>query len=594
MRYPRARSRVSTSLLFGATGVLASIATADVPADTRIHPATWECLDRADDGLVKAWVLFDRADKGLASSAAYEAAVGTLASTYHRRSIQRRRLRRTLPGLFDIHDLPVSWGYLEQIRATGARLRVVSRWLNGVSVLADRGQLERIDRLPFVKIVQPVRRGRKPIPVVGPVGPIGEPPRGDGAAQGLGAPAGGRDWYGESEGQLTQINLINLHDSGLTGDGVVVGVLDTGFQRSHVAFNEPGHNIEVVAEWDFISDDPNTAFEDGDPLSQHSHGTKVLGVIGAYKPGELVGGAYDASFILCKTEDTTDEYEAEEDYYVAGLEFVEANGGDMVTSSLCYDDWYTQSDFDGMTAVTTIAVNIATGNGVHCCNAVGNEGHDSDPQTSHLMAPADAFEVIACGAVDSLDEIAWFSGDGPTADGRVKPEVLARGLNTRTVSSSSDSEYVGASGTSFATPLVTCAVACLIEAHPEWTVGRMRTYLMQTASDYAANGTYDPTYVRGYGIVNAAQAAEGDCNENGVDDATDITEGTSDDCNHNTVPDECDIALGQSPDTNDDGTPDECQRAPIPTVSQWGMTVMVLLALTAGTILFRNGGTRYA
>jgi subtilisin family serine protease len=537
-------------------------------------------LDQAEDGQVKAWVLFDLTDKGLASAEALEATLDDLASTYHPRAIQRRRLRRTLPGLFDIHDIPVSQSYIDQVRATGAEIRVVSRWVNGISVRADREQLARLDALPFVKVIQPVRHGPK-------IEPTGVEPIPGGASQGgAAAPAGG-SFYGASEEQLTQINLISLHGQGFTGNNVIVGILDTGFNRSHVAFNDISHPVDIVTEWDFINDDGDTSYEDGDPENQHRHGTLILGVLGAYKPTELVGGAYDASFILCKTEDTTDEYPGEEDFYVAGLEFIEANGGDMATASLTYSDWYTQADMDGMTAVTTIGVNIATANGVHCCNAAGNAGHDDDPETSHLGAPADALRVFTCGAVDFEGVIASFSSDGPTADGRVKPEVLARGVYTSTVSASNDTEYTTASGTSLSTPLVACAVACLVQAHPDWTAEQMRSYVMHTAGDYVANQTYDPLYVRGYGIVDAATAAEGDCNDNDIDDATDIATGTSQDCNENGIPDECDIAYGTSRDMNGDGIPDECAFA-IPTVSEWGIVVMALLVLATATLVFRR------
>ena len=245
------------------------------------------------------------------------------------------------------------------------------------------------------------------------------------------------------------------------------------------------------------------------PSSQHNHGTMILGCIGSYQPGELVGGAYDASFVLAKTEDTSGEYEAEEDNYVAGLQFIEANGADMATSSLGYIDWYTQSQLDGETAVTTIAMNIANSNGLHVCTAAGNEYHDSDPATSSLIAPSDAYRVITCGATDLGGSITSFSSEGPTADGRVKPEVLACGSSTDTVSPSSDTGYTTADGTSLSTPLVACAVACLIEAHPEWTVDELRDALFQTADDYVANGTHDPLFVRGYGVVNALRGDPG-------------------------------------------------------------------------------------
>jgi len=546
---------------------------------SRLHPALLrQFAGHADDHQVKAWVFFEDT-KGFATDAQRNGVLRDLRSTYHPRSVQRRRLRRTDPGLFDVRDLPVPTRYVEAVRAMGVRVGVVSRWVNAASVWGTQRQLMEMARLPFVKEIQPVRRGSKPDPVnVRDAG-------------GVAATAG---FYGESEDQLKQINLIDLHNAGFTGAGVIVGILDTGFQRTHEAFNQPGHLLTVVAEHDFVDGDGNTAIEPGDPPGQHNHGTWILGTLGAYLPNTLVGGAYDASFILCKTEDIRSETPVEEDNYVAGLEFIEANGGDMATASLGYIDWYTQADLNGLTAVTTIAVNTATANGVHCCNAAGNEGHDADPLTSHLIAPADALKVLTCGAVDNTGLIAYFSSDGPSADGRVKPEVLARGVSTKTVSASSDPPYttVEVSGTSLSTPLVASAVACLIEAHPDWTVDQMRRYLLYTAKDYVANHTYDAKYVRGYGIIDAMAAAAGDCNGNLVPDATDIANATSKDCNANGIPDECDIADGRSLDTNADGIPDECPPPPIPTMSTWGAFAAALALLSAGAVVLHRRGAK--
>lgn len=518
-----------------------SVQESDPGSTSKLHPTMLRRLnDATDAGTVKAWVLF--ADKDIADRREYDAAVRTVASTYDPRAIERRRLRRARPELFDEQDLPVPEHYLDQVAASGAELRVVSRWVNGVSVVGTRAQFERIAELSFVRIIQPVRRGRKILPkqVVDLPAPV--LPRG-----GVSQTASG-SFYGESEEQLAQLNLINVHNDGYTGAGVVVGILDTGFQRSHSAFNDPTHPLSVIAEYDFIDDDPDTSIEPGDPDSQHRHGTLILGTLGAYEPGGLVGAAYDASFILCKTEDTTDEYPGEEDNYVAGLEFIEANGGDLATSSLSYSDWYTGSDYDGLTAVTTIAVNTATANGLHCCTAAGNGGHDDDPATARLGAPADAFQVLTCGAVDATGTTASFSSDGPTADGRVKPEVLARGVNTRTVSPSNDVDYAGAGGTSLSTPLVAGVVACLVQARPEWTVDQLRSHLLETSDYYVANGTFDPTFVRGYGVVNAAAALGGlDCNGNGIPDDQDIADQTSTDDDGNGVPDECECAAVSDP-----------------------------------------------
>lgn len=496
----------------------------------------------------KAWVLFT--DKGI-QPRSYAAALTEISSKYNARALHRRQLRRTRPGLVDADDLPVSPSYIDQVAACGASIHVASKWVNGVSVIATRQQLECVERLPFVRIIQPVRQAQRIEPVEVDEGPFVPPTNADAGAVSLVLD------YGESLAQLQQINLVALHNAGYTASGVIVGILDTGFERSHVAFNEPTHPLTVVAEHDFVSNDGDTSFNPADDPTQHRHGTMILGTLGAYKPGQLVGGAFDASFVLCKTEDNSQEVPAEEDNYVAGLEFIELHGGDMATASLGYIDWYTQADLDGMTAVTTVAVNVATANGLYCVNAAGNGGHDSNPATSNLIAPADAVQVLACGAVDNTGIIAGFSSDGPTADGRVKPEVLARGSNTRTVNPSSTTTYLGVSGTSLSTPLVAGAMACLIEAHPTWTVQQMRTYLMLTASDYVANHTYDATYVRGYGIINAFAASAQDCNANGNNDLSDIAMGTPD-CNGNSIPDACDLATN-SRNCNGNSIPDECE-----------------------------------
>ncbi len=467
-------------------GVVAMI----VPA---ARPETPPALASVEVSPLVEWVFFT--DKGIGSPAELEAALARVAATADPHTIARRRARRTLPGLFDENDVPVVASYIDAVKATGAHVRVTSKWVNAVSVEATAEQLAAIKQLPFVKGTQPVARSRRsePLPEFSPVESAG----------GDENPAG---FYGRSEEQLTQINLIQLHEAGYTGQGIRIGILDTGFLRTHDAFNDPNHPLQVIAEYDFVNDDPNTAPEGNDDPGQHTHGTIILGTLGAYLPNEYVGAAYDASFILCKTEDITSETPVEEDYYVAGLEFIEANGGDMATASLIYIDWYNQSDLDGQTAVCTIGVNNATANGVHCCNAAGNSGHDQDPNTSHLGAPADAFQVITCGAVEPTGEIAGFSSDGPTADGRNKPEVLARGTQVLSVSPNNDTRYSESAGTSLSTPQVAGVVACLTSARPNWTVDQLREALFASGDYFVANGTFDPMFVQGFGVINAYNA----------------------------------------------------------------------------------------
>jgi hypothetical protein len=475
--------------------------------EVKIHRSVDRLLAERE-GPVHVWVFFE--DKGPIDIAR---ALGDLERTYDPRAIRRRRLRRTAPGLFDERDLPVHQGYVDAVTAGGAALRARSRWVNGVSVLATRAQVRAIATLPFVSRIQPVRK-------IGPAPAPDRPADVKPPAGGTAAGAGG--FYGLSEEQLAQINVIALHQQGFTGQGMLIGALDTGFSITHDAFNFTGHPLQVVAAWDFLDDDPNVGIDPGDHPEQHHHGTQVLGTMGAYNPGTLVGSAYDAGYILAKVEDVEGEYPAEEYMFVEGLEFIEARGGDVATSSVVLYDYYAQDQLDGLTSVMTIGMNTATANGVHCLQGAGNQGHDSDPETSSLLPPSDGFQVIAVGSVDNTGASAWFTSDGPTADGRVKPEVLARGVLSQTVHPDIDNAYQGVNGASFATPTTAGAVACVVQAHPDWTVDQMRWALIHTADYYIAHGTFDPLYIRGYGIVDALAAAgntpprPGDLDEDGV------------------------------------------------------------------------------
>ncbi|HET9234623.1 MAG TPA: S8 family serine peptidase, partial [Candidatus Eisenbacteria bacterium] len=281
-----------------------------------------------------------------------------------------------------------------------------------------------------------------------------------------------------------------------SGAGVRVMVLDTGFLKSHPAFAL----TNWIAEWDFVNEDGNTANEAGDIATQHNHGTGVWGVAGGYAPGALIGPAFAAEWVLAKTENVPTETHAEEDNYVAALEWADTLGVDVTTASLAYfgfDDGtgYTKSQLDGDTAVITRAVDLAVAKGIACVNAMGNSG----PMATSLETPADADSVIAVGAVDSCAVIPNFSSRGPTWDGRTKPEIVARGVSTYWARASGG--FAGASGTSLATPLIGGLAALLKEAHPSWSGFQIRAALMATGTQ---SGAPDNNY--GWGLAQASSA----------------------------------------------------------------------------------------
>ena len=416
---------------------------------------------------------------------------------------------RALP---DEHDLPPLEPYVRRVAEYG-RLRHVSRWLNAVSVdldAADPARLEALRALPFVRTVRPVAVAR-PTSVGpswdeagNPLEVVLEPQVRSiqGAAGGARAPAGfeyGLLDYGSCLGQLTEIGVPALHALGYSGNRVRAMMIDTGFRKDHEAFARS----ELVAEWDFIFEDGNVQNEAGDLEWQHNHGTATWAIAGGYAPGVLIGPAYGAPFWLAKTEDVGSETRAEEDNYVAALEWAELSGVALTTASLsyvCFDDefCYEIEDKNGDTAVISIAIDIAAAHGILCINSQGNYG--CAPVS--LGTPADADSVIAVGAVDSLNQIASFSACGPTYDGRLKPEVVARGVLARTASATEVNTYGWGSGTSFSGPLVAGAAALLLEVHPEWGPMEVRAALMNTA-DRAA----EPDTQYGMGRIDAGLAA---------------------------------------------------------------------------------------
>ncbi len=434
-----------------------------------------------ENGKVKVWVFFT--DKGVYTKGQFESATLAARETLAPRALARR-VKHGISAI-EFADLPVNERYVDLVANAGAKLRWASRWLNAASFEVDQAALDLIGKFPFVERIQPVAvyKRSKDSPVDDKS--VIQQEKSGLDSKGLS--------YGSSAAQLTQISVPQCHDSNYAGQGIIISMFDSGFRTTHNSFTQILSQGRLLAKYDFVFHDTVVDNEANDDASAWSHGTSTWSTCGGENPGVHYGPAYKASFILCKTEDIRTETVVEEDNWVAAVEFADSVGTDIISSSLGYSDWYTTSDYNGRTCVSTLGALQAARYGILVCNSIGNSG----PGATTMGAPADADSIISVGAVTSTGALSSFSSRGPTADGRMKPEVCARGSSDYLASSSSDADYSYGSGTSFSCPLTAGAAAVIWGAHPDWTNMQVREAMMSTASRAS---TPDNSY--GWGIVN--------------------------------------------------------------------------------------------
>ena len=297
------------------------------------------------------------------------------------------------------------------------------------------------------------------------------------------------------------MGVPGLHEMGFHGEGVVVAVFDGGFAGlNHEVFS----STRIVATFDFVNGDPDVG--DGADQGEGSHGTMTLSVLGGRREGELMGPAFGADFILAKTENSASETPVEEDNWAAAAEWAEGMGADVISSSLGYLDYdspfpsYSFRDMNGQTAISTRAAELAAARGVVVVNSAGNSG--DHPEHNTLGAPADGASVLAIAAVGPTASRAPFSSVGPSADGRMKPDLAAQGLAVTVAAPGTVSAYRTANGTSFSCPLAAGAVALILQINPEAPPDVVTSVLRATASQAGA-----PDKLLGWGLVNAPAAA---------------------------------------------------------------------------------------
>lgn len=383
-------------------------------------------------------------------------------------------------------DIPVNQAYIDGVLAIGEiDLLLRSKWFNAITIYTTNASLlDSILALDYVNQIKSARKYKK------------------GEYENEEVVVAEKEYdpseYGESFHQLAMLNGDYLHEQELLGQGMFIYVCDGGFRYldERTAFDHLFENGRIIGTHDFV---------DGDDFvyEASNHGTNVMGTMAGVIPDELIGTAPEASYFLARTEDVSSEFLIEEDNWIAGAEMADSIGADIITTSLSYttfDDQstdHTYEDLDGQTTRVAIGAGIASTKGMLIVTSAGN--YFTNPW-HYIGSPADAFDCLAIGAITSDSLHSSFSSAGPSADGRVKPEIVAMGTAAVTAAASVDA-IAHVNGTSFSGPIIAGISSCLWQAFPDATSLEIRQAIIESSHMYET-----PDDLMGYGIPNYEEA----------------------------------------------------------------------------------------
>jgi serine protease AprX len=406
------------------------------------------------------------------------------------RSVQRR----TRQGIaVKPRDLPVNPAYVAQVRAVpGVQVWYTSRWLNAAVVVCDASLLPTVLTLPCVRTSGALNR---PATQLTPAKLEPEEPAATALNRLTGTPAD----YGSAFGQADMLGAVAMHDAGFRGEGMQIAVFDAGFPgvNTTAPFASLLADGRVASTFNFVDKNTSVYLRDG-------HGTNCLSTMAANQVGTFIGTAPKATYRLCITEDTGSENPIEEANWLLAAEYADSCGVDVINSSLGYTTFdnpalsHTYADMNGRNTIAAQAATVAARVGMLVVNAAGNDGNGG---WRYIGAPADADSIISVAAVTAALTRASFSSYGPSADGRIKPDLAAQGGSAAIVSTSG--APARGNGTSFACPILAGMAAGFWQANPGLTAQQVISYLKQSATQAKA-----PDNSLGWGIPNFPKANE--------------------------------------------------------------------------------------
>ncbi len=395
----------------------------------------------------------------------------------------QRRANQSIP--ITEQDLPVNPQYIAEIESTAAVI-YTTKWFNAALVETDSTTLPTLQALSFVTSIELVAPG----PIAPQIGRRSKKAKNR---------AQSTTRIQSTDFQNHILGIDDMHSRGFKGAGMTIAVFDGGFLgvNTGTPFQHLFANDQIKATYDFVGNDV-------DVYRYDDHGTRAFSVIGAEEAGLFTGGVPEADFMLFVTEDVDTEFRIEEYNWAAAAEFADSAGVDVINTSLGYNTFddpsmnYVQDHMDGNTAIISQAATIAATKGMVVVTSAGNSGSSL---WGTITAPADALGTLAVGAINSDSIKASFSSPGPSADGRIKPDVSALGVATAVINSNGNQVF--SNGTSFSSPQIVSLVAGYWQSNPELTSSEVISTIKNSG-----NLAQNPSDGLGFGIPNFTRASD--------------------------------------------------------------------------------------
>ena len=285
---------------------------------------------------------------------------------------------------------------------------------------------------------------------------------------------------------VNEVHDVNLvwQETGYTGAGSVVAIIDTGIDSDHVGLDDIDdsnytNDSKVIAFYDAVNTPELTNGTEIKAYDDQGHGTHCAGITaGTGAPDfQYIGVAPKAQLVGVKVLDSGGSGSFAT--VMAGMEWTvekrhvfNIRAASMSLGGPGAIEW-TSSEEESVNRMG----NEMMREGVALFIAAGNSAF-----SAQIGTPGSAEDVITVGALDKNTAIAVYSSQGPTEEGRVKPNIAFVGSSVMAPDFNTGDGYTSKSGTSMATPGAAGLAALMYQANPDLSPFDIRNIMQETAT----------------------------------------------------------------------------------------------------------------